>query len=508
VVVGAVNELANGMNVAASTDYSAIQHQQFVNLMTLLDYDEDFSPRPYLAESWEVAPDGSAITFHLRQDVRWHDGEPTDAHDVAFTYRVLTDPRTGFPNVAFWDGYVAGEEGVEVLDDFTVRVRLEPHADFLDPWRAVAVLPEHLLGDVEPQALAGHPFGSLCPVGNGPFVFREHREQDRWVFEANPGFPAELGGRPFLDTYVYRVVPEASTLLLELVAGSVDVYLAAQPDQARQILDREDLELRSYPFRNVTFAAWNSRRPQFADSRVRRALTTALDREEIVGALLRGYGRVANGTVPPYHWAFDPDKAPLPFDRDAAAELLRAAGWADRDGDGIREDVDGHPLAFTLKYNQGNDRLRRLATVVQAQLREVGVDVRPVVLEWATLVSQITNVETRDFDGVLLSWVTEFKLDDTDLFSSERVDQPYGWSGTSNPTLDSLLHRLSSSLDRAEARILWGEYQAVLAAEQPYSFFYFPDRLDGVNRKVRGVHMDVRGEWVNLKDWWIDPDLR
>ena len=508
VVVAGVNELAQGMNVAVSADYSAIQHQQFVNLMTLLDYDEELSPRPYLAESWDLNGDGSAITFRLRRDVHWHDGEPTDAHDVAFTYRRLTDPRTGFPNAAYWDGYVPGEEGVEVLDDFTVRVFLHPHPDFLDPWRAVAILPEHLLGEVEPEALGGHPFGSLCPVGNGPFVFREHRAQDRWVFQANPGFPDQLGGRPFLDTYVYRIVPDASTLLLELMAGSVDVYVAAQPDQAAQILDRDDLELLSFPFRNVTFAAWNSRRPHLADPQVRHALTMGMDREGIVTALLGGYGQVAHGTVPPFHWAFDSRTEGIPFDPRGSEALLEAAGWSDRNGDGVREDKEGSPLSISLKYNQGNDRLRRLASIVQAQLGEIGVDVEPEVLEWATLVSQITDVEARDYDGVLLSWVTEFKLDDTDLFKSDRIDQPYAWSGTSNPILDSLLDRLSATVDRGDARALWGTYQAALTEEQPYSFFYFPDRLDGVNGRVRGVRMDARGEWLNLKDWWVEPRRR
>lgn len=507
-VVGAVNELADGMNVAVSADYSAIQHHQFVNLMTLVDYGEDLTPRPYLAESWDLASDGSALTFHLRRDVRWHDGERTDAHDVAFTYRRLTDPRTGFPNASFWEGYVPGEEGVEVLDDFTVRVHLRPHPEFLDPWRAVAILPEHLLGEVEPEAIRGHPYGLLCPVGNGPFVFREHRTQDRWVFEANPGFPAELGGRPFLDTYVYRIVPDASTLILELLAGTVDVYVAVQPDQAGQILDREELELLSYPFRNVTFAAWNSRRPQLADRRVRRALTMGMDRDAIVQALLEGYGRVAHSTVPPFHWAFDTAGPALPFDPDAARELLEEAGWSDRDGDELREDAEGRPLTLSLKYNQGNDRLRRLAQILQAQLREVGVDIRPTVLEWATLVSQITDVESRDFDGVLLSWVSEFKVDDTDLFSSDRIDQPYAWSGTSNATLDVLLDRLTTTENRAEARGIWREYHTALTEEQPYTFLYFPDRLDAVAHRVRGVRMDARGEWVNLKDWWIDPDLR
>ena len=154
-MIGGIGEIATGMNVAATSDYLANQHQQFVNLMTLLDYDENLEPRPYLAEAWDVADDGSAITFRIREDVYWHDGERTDANDVAFTYLRLTDPATGFPNAAFWDHYVRGPEGVEVLDDFTVRVRLRPHADFLDVWRTVAILPEHLLGDVPPEALRG-----------------------------------------------------------------------------------------------------------------------------------------------------------------------------------------------------------------------------------------------------------------------------------------------------------------------------------------------------------------
>src|SRR5690606_5639777 len=112
-----------------------------------------------------------------------------------------------------------GPDGIEVIDDFTVRFHLEPHADFLDPFRPVAILPEHLLGDVPHQQLRQHPYGTQCPVGNGPFVFAEHRPQERWVFEANPAFPEPLGGRPFVDRYVYRVIPEQTTLLTELLTG-------------------------------------------------------------------------------------------------------------------------------------------------------------------------------------------------------------------------------------------------------------------------------------------------
>ncbi|HSG47038.1 MAG TPA: ABC transporter substrate-binding protein [Longimicrobiales bacterium] len=508
VVVGALGEITSGMNSTATADYVAGQHQQFVNLMPLLEYDAELNPRPYLAESWTVSEDGTELTFRIRDDVVWHDGERTDAHDVAFTYLRVTDPAAEFPNAAFWDHYVTGPEGVEVLDDFTVRIRLLPHADFLDPWRSVAILPEHLLGDVPPAELRGHPYGTQCPVGNGPFVFLEHREQEMWRFAANPAFPAALGGRPYLDEYVYRVIPDENTLLLELLSGGVDVFISPQPDQAPAILEDPDLTLLSYPFRNVTFVAWNARRPQLADPRVRQALTLATHRQEIVQALLLGYGSVANGTVPPWHWAFDGRADEASYDPERARALLDQAGWQDRDGDGVRENAQGLPLSVSLKSNQGNRRLQRLSTIMQAQLREVGVELRVEVMEWSALVAQLTDTQLRDYDGVVLSWVTEFKLDDTDLFHSERVDRPYAFSGTLDAQLDAYLDSLALITDRGRARAMWGAYQERLAQVHPYTFFYFPDRLDGVNRRVQGVVMDARGEWVNLREWWIAPQDR
>jgi peptide/nickel transport system substrate-binding protein len=107
-----------------------------------------------------------------------------------------------------------------------------------------------------------------------------------------------------------------------------------------------------------------------------------------------------------------------------------------------------------------------------------------------------------------MGWVAEFKLDDTDLLHSERIDQPYAWSGTRNPEVDRLLEEISRTPDRETAMTLWREYQDVLIEEQPYTFFYFQSRLDGVNRRLRDVVMDVRGEWVNVKDWYLDPASR
>src|SRR5690606_10214683 len=127
------------------------------------------------------------------------------------------------------------------------------------------------------------------------------------------------------------------------------------------------------------------RRPQLADARVRRALTMGTNRQEVVDAILRGYGAVAHSSVPPFHWAYDPELESLSYDPEGAAALLEEAGWVDRNGDGVRENADGERLSITVKYNQGNQIRQDVAEIMQAQLGDIGVEIEPMVVEWGTL---------------------------------------------------------------------------------------------------------------------------
>lgn len=506
VTVAGGPELDGGMNPVATTTLEPLMHQQFVNLMTLIDYDENAAPRPYLAESWEIAEDGTSITFRLRDDVRWHDGERTDAHDVAFTYRALSNPLAEYANAAYWDPYVGGDEAVEVVDDFTVRFTTTPHTEPLDAWRAVGILPEHLLGDVPPDELRGHPYGMMCPVGNGPFVFFERVGQQRWVFVANPAFPEALGGRPYVDRYVYRVVPDANTMGLELTSGAVEVALNTAPARAAATVADDDLNLVAHAGRGVAFIAWNARRPPLSDVRVRRALTMGIDRDALVESVVEGYGSVAHSLVPPFHWAYAEGVGRVPHDRVEARRLLDEAGYVDADGDGWRED-GGERFTVEVQIASQSTTQIQMATIAQAQLRDIGVELELNILDVQQLVANVTSPD-RPFQGAFLQWITDFKIDDSGLLHSRSSEEPYAFSGTQNPELDAVLVQLQETLDRDEARPIWRRYQELLGEVQPYTFFYFPDRMSGVNKRVNGVVMDARGDLVNVREWWLDPASR
>ena len=508
-VVGLTADMSGGMNAHIVVQYQSQHHQMFVNLMTLVRYDENISPTPYLAE-WEVSDDNTEITFHLRDDVFWHDGERTDAYDVAYTVQRAMDPETGFVNDGWWTYVEKGPDAVEVIDSLTVRVRMTPHADFLDAWTMLAIMPQHLLEGVPASELRTHPYGSVCPVGNGPFIFAEHRENASWTFQANPAFPEGLGGRPYLDRYVYRIVTDQTTLLTELLTGNLDAYVSPAFDQVEAIRSSDELEVHRFPSRAFYFVAWNSRRPQLADKRVRMAITKGTNRDDIVAGLLGGYGVVSNGTVPAGHPFYDPSLGvdAMAYDPDAAEALLDEAGWIDRDGDGVRESADGVRLSFTIKYPSSILLRGSVAVIMQAQLAEIGIEAVPTPVEPATLSQQVTNAESRDFDGVIMNWITDFKLDDTNLFHSKNIAAPYAMSGTRRWDVDGYLERLPLMLDPEAAEPEWDAYQELIVDEQPFTFLYQSDRLSGVNKRVRGLDMDIRSEWVSVKDWWIPSDER
>ncbi len=495
VAVGVRSDFS-GLNPVTNTSIDTDQILKYGLFTPLIQYNDQLEPEPYLAAGWTLEGD-TAIVFALRDDVRWHDGAPVTAEDVKFTFDLAKAPETGSLVGA---AYLGSVKSADVVDAHTIRFTFtRPHAQAVeDFWWAP--VPKHILEGVSPAQLKNSEF-NRHPVGSGPFRFGEWRANDRLVIVANDSFPEGLGGAPAADRIVFRVIPEPATLLTELITHGIQVDIPVQPDQVKRIQETGSTSLRSYPGNTVFYIGWNNQRSPFNDATVRRAMTLGINRQEIIDALLHGYGKPATSTIPPWH-RFNPGMEPLPYDPDRSRQLLEQAGWVDRNGDGVRENAAGTPLRFQLLTSE-RPLNRAIVEVVQNQLAEIGVAAVPQVLEFQTMLAQH---KSRDFDAVLTNWVLDnFQVASAPyaLFSSGQADVPgsANRSGVRSARLDSLIEAGAAATEDAEAKRTWADFTRTLQEVQPFTFMFWLDELAGTTDDMRGVMMDQRGEFQSMPRW-------
>jgi peptide/nickel transport system substrate-binding protein len=428
----------------------ARQVQRYVLLTTLARYDSALVPQPYLARGWTWSEDRRRLSFALQRGVRWHDGAPTTARDVAWTLSRAKDPQTGYPRLAD----LTSLEIVSAPDDSTVVLRFaRPQPRFPDVLTDLAILPAHLL-DTVPAARLRQAAWNERPVGNGPFRFVAHEPNRRWVFAADSGFPRALGGPPRLDRLIVVVVDEPTTKLAALTSGELD-FAGIQPAHASFVRRDPALEVRSFPLLLTYGIVLNTRRPPFDDLATRRAVSSAIDREEIVQGYLYGFGTPATGPVPPGVPGY------LPVAETAPAPAVSRVG-------GLTKRFE------LLTVGSGEAALEQM---VQARLAIAGFEVTIRQLELSAYLARVYGPE-RDFDAAVLGVAGDIGL---------------GY-------LTSLAEAagLAAPADPAKA-------QRLFADSVPVAFLYHAGGLQGANRRVKGVEMDLRGELPSVQGWWVTP---
>lgn len=495
-MTGTIGEPSNLVPLLA-TD-SASSNIASLLFVPLLRYDKDLKVTPWGAKSYEVLDDGRLLKFELNSGIKWTDGVEMTAEDVKFTYELMIDPKTP---TAYAESYKLVKE-FRVTGRYTFEVAYEqPYARALTSWM-LSPLPKHLF---ENENLLETKY-SREPVSNGPYILKEWKAGSRLVLEANPDF---FKGRVYFDRVIYRIIPDLATQFLELKAGNLDIMGVTPQQYLFQTKGPEwDKNFRKYSFQafGYGYVGWNQRRPMFEDVRVRRALAYAIDKQAVVKGVLLGQGTPIIGPYKPGTYWYNNKIKPYGLNPEKAKTLLAEAGWTDTDGDGVL-DKDGKPFAFTLLTNQGNDQRIKTATIVQDNLKRIGIQVKVRTVEWAAFLKEF--VDPGNFDALVMGWTT---IIDPDLFnvwhSSKAVPGGLNFIGYKNAELDGLLEEGRHLVDREERKKVYDRAQEILHEDQPYCFLYSPLSLNVVSARIQGIEPAPAGITYNFEQWWIPASLQ
>lgn len=450
---------------------------------------------PELAESWDVSDDQLTWTFHLRQGVLWHDGEPFTADDVKFTFEFPADPN--YQGSAYDSSILGAAEkkageatevaGIQVIDDHTVSfTTTEPVALFLQTTAQRFIVAQHVLGDI-PVADLGTSSQIRQPIGTGPYRVVSYTPDESIIYEAFDGF---WGEAPKVRNYIWRIVPDPSVQITELLNGNLDIVPEVLADEFASLQATDGITALQLPGVNTPQLLMNENQPYFADARVRRAMYYAIDRQGLVDAIAAGLGKVFDTVTHPSLPEFNANLTTTLYDPEQAKALLAEAGWTDEDGDGKLESHgvagldDGTPFSFELGAPANPPLYGQVAQVVQQNLQQIGIEANINLVDFGVFFSTYLS-GTSDYVMGVSGWFNlvfppqaEYEAN---LVSTGPNTQ---YTHFNNPELDELVAEAATTFDDAARNALYARVQEIVQEQAPIIFLFRPDTLSAYNSKL------------------------
>ena len=436
----------------------------------LWDIDETGTFIPNLAarvpsrENGDISADGLTWKVNLKRDVKWSDGAPFTAKDVEFTYRTIMSPNVAVRSRGGFDLIT----DFRVIDDFTVEMKLSrPFIPFLWAWQNMHIVPQHILSkEANIQTAA---FNSN-PIGTGPFVLRQRVAGSHMIYERNPTYHR---GPAKVRQFIHKFVPDTNVAYAQARTGEIDYFaLSGVPNdrwrEARTFADRDFL---AYPTPNVQFVYYNCGKPQFADPRVRKALTMALEMQKSIDDVYFGTWPRTLSYLQPTHWAYNNKLVDYTANPDGAAKMLDELGW--RVGpDGIRA-KDGVQLKFTCSTTAGNVPRQATQQLFQANWKKIGVEMEirnmPASVVWGEYTTR------SQFDTLLVAWDPTVGLDPdyTARAHSKQIPVKHNVGSNyvqyENAEVDRLFEQGVSEPDREKRIAIYHRVQEILHEEVPFA---------------------------------------
>jgi peptide/nickel transport system substrate-binding protein len=453
--------------------------------------------KPWIAKSWDVSDDGLTITYHLRDDVVFSDGEPLDANDVVFTYEWVMNPEVDAPRTR---SYFEKFESVTALDDHTVRfVYREPYFQALTvTGMYLTILPEHWVKQFTADQYNSTP-GLL--FGSGPYKLAEDprewqpgRGQIELVRNEN-----YWGPRPAMDKVIWREIQEYNAQIavfrnqkIDRIAIRANNYRDLSADE--QMRDIGRLYEYEYVSSGYSYIGWNQKKngrdTPFANKKVRQAMTMLVDRASMASGIYDNLVSVASGPFHPLGWQANPDIDPWAFDPKRAEELLDEAGYK-KDANGVRRSPSGEALSFEFIYSTGSIESNDMAQTIKSAMGQAGIEVKTNPMDWPAMQQKLDD---RSFDAIMLGWGGSISSDLYQMFHSDQIiDGGNNYVSHENEALDKAIELARSTVDQAKCEELWREVHAMLHEQQPYTFMFNRKSVIYMNKRLRNVEITSIG---------------
>jgi peptide/nickel transport system substrate-binding protein len=466
----------------------------------LVGIDEKQEIVPELAERVETSDDGLKYTFHLRKDVTWHPKEGEEpkaftADDVIFTYDVMMHPKT-ITSLKVRFEFI---QSLAKIDDYTVEFTLKrPILNALAKF-SFKIIPKH--GPENPEFLTREDPFVHKPIGTGPYVLRNITGDHEVILVANDNY---FQGRPHINKFIAKPFADQNIMSQALMFNAIDMIVLVNPRDIPQIQGDKRLVLQPYNALSYSFFGYNTRNPLLADKRVRKAITYAVNRQEMLDSFFQGQGTIISGPFAPGSWAYNLDIQPLPYDPQKAIELLNEAGFVQGD-DGIME-KDGEKLSLTLKVpiEKESEAVKRVVLAFKNYLSKIGVDIQGEFKEWLSWKEDV--FVNHDFDVIFASWVFDDSADITSLFHSSEIG-PWmnNFGAYSNPEVDSFIVESKLTLDHEKRRTIYRKLHSMLAEECPYTFLWTLTNYAAYHKRLRHVAIHPY-KFFSFADAWYIPE--
>ncbi len=451
---------------------------------------------PLLAESWEISEDKLTYTFKIREGIKWHDGTPFTSEDVVFSYTTIMNPKVDSPQLR---AYYQEIQEVKAIDDLTVEFTYaRPYFLALEFCGGMPIVPKHIFdkGDFNTNP-AGRD-----PIGTGPYKFVRWTTGRDIVIEKDPNY---WGEKPKINKIVFKIITDNTVAFQVLKRQELDVSGLTPIQWERQTNSpsfKKYFDKLSYFQPNYSYIGWNSKRPYFADPKVRTALTHLVDRELILEKILYNLGAIVTNPFYINSPEYDKSIEPYSYDPQKARELLRQAGWIDHDGDGIR-DKDGVKFAFEFLIPGGSETGEKIATILKEELDNMGIQMDIRKTEWAVFT---TRLNERNFDAVTLAWSMGVESDPYQIWSSTQAERGSNFIGFKNKEADKLIEEARTEFDRDKRKELYRRFAEIVHNEQPYTFLFCRKSTVAVNKRFENVLVYPLG--IDPLEWHVPLPLQ